>query len=110
MPSPGHQHHHGVRKNIVEGIGGVIIGAAAVLLLAKVFKDRRAAEQAKTLPAPAPEKPKATARKPATRRASAAKAAAPAVATKTAAKTTAKPAAKRPSRAKAAAAPEPAES
>lgn len=110
MTRPGHQHHHGVRKHIVEGIGGVIIGAAAVLLLAKVFKDRKAAAQAKTSPAPAPETPKAPARKPAVRRAPAAKAAAPATATKAAAKTAAKPAAKRPSRAKAVAAPEPAES
>ena len=38
MSSYGQQHHHGVTKNIVEGIGGVIIGAAAVLLLARVFK------------------------------------------------------------------------
>lgn len=110
MPSPGHQHHHGVRKNIVEGIGGVIIGAAAVLLLAKVLKDRKAAAEAKALPAPVPEKPKAPARKPAARRSPAAKAATPAAATKIAAKPTAKPAAKRTSRAKPTANPEAAES
>jgi hypothetical protein len=38
MPDYGHQHHHGVRKNLVEGIGGLIVGAAAVLLLARLFK------------------------------------------------------------------------
>jgi hypothetical protein len=46
MSSSGHQHHHGVTKNIVEGIGGVIIGAAAVLLLARVFKHNKPAAAA----------------------------------------------------------------
>lgn len=32
---------HGVTKNLVEGIGGVVVGAAAVLLLRSLFKSRR---------------------------------------------------------------------
>ncbi len=51
MSSSGHQHHHGVTKNIVEGIGGVIIGAAAVLLLARVFKHNKPAADAPAMPA-----------------------------------------------------------
>jgi hypothetical protein len=31
---------HGVTKNLVEGIGGALVGAAAVLLLRSLFKDR----------------------------------------------------------------------
>jgi len=42
MSNSGHQYHHGVTKNIVEGVGGVIIGAAAVLLLARIFKGGKA--------------------------------------------------------------------
>lgn len=42
MSNSGHQYQHGVTKNIVEGVGGVIIGAAAVLLLARIFKGGKA--------------------------------------------------------------------
>ena len=64
MSSYGQQHHHGVTKNIVEGIGGVIIGAAAVLLLARVFKRNKpaaavapkAAEKTTATAKPAPAK------------------------------------------------------
>jgi hypothetical protein len=41
MHDYGHQHHHGVRKNIVEGVGGVIIGAATVLLVASLLRHRK---------------------------------------------------------------------
>lgn len=50
MSSPGHQHHHGVKKNIVEGIGGLIIGAAAVLLAARFFKAKGARSDVAALP------------------------------------------------------------
>lgn len=54
MSSHGMQHHHGVRKNIVEGIGGVVIGAAAVLLLTRLFQaKKRASPPSPSLPAPA---------------------------------------------------------
>jgi len=103
MYERGQQHHHGVRKNIVEGIGGVVIGAAAVLLLVRLFKGKKAESKAVALPAPAKTEPAkmAPAKPPATRRAQPAKASATPAAAKTAAKT----AAKRPSRAKPAAKP-----
>lgn len=41
MSEAGHQHHHGVRKNLVEGIGGLVVGAALVVFLAGLFKRRR---------------------------------------------------------------------
>ena len=40
MSEAGHQHHHGVRKNLVEGIGGLVVGAALVVFLAGLFKRR----------------------------------------------------------------------
>lgn len=99
MYDSGHQHHHGVRKNIVEGIGGVLIGAAAVLLLTRFLKRGKAEAKAEAAPAPAPESVKRTAPK----RAAPAKAsAAPA-----AAKTAKAPVAKRPTRARAKPAPKP---
>lgn len=33
----GQRHQHGVTKNLVEGIGGVLAGAALVLLLRGIF-------------------------------------------------------------------------
>jgi hypothetical protein len=92
MYDSGHQHHHGVRKNIVEGIGGILIGAAAVLLLTRFLKGRKAVAKAEAAPAPAPESVKRTVPKRA----------APA-----AAKTAKAPVAKRPSRARAKPAPKP---
>jgi hypothetical protein len=83
MSSYGQQHHHGVTKNIVEGIGGVIIGAAAVLLLARVFKHNKPAVATTAMPA-AVEK-----------------------ATTAAAKATAKPLSAKPARAKAVPKPTP---
>ena len=53
MNSGGHQHHHGIKKKIVEGIGGVVIGAAVVLLLARLVKGGKAAD---TAPVPAASK------------------------------------------------------
>jgi len=53
MNSGGHQHHHGVKKKIAEGIGGVVIGAVAVLLPARLVKGGKAAEAA---PVPAASK------------------------------------------------------
>lgn len=41
------RHQHGVTKNLVEGIGGVLAGAALVLFLRGLVK-RRAASQAVT--------------------------------------------------------------
>ncbi|AFL73347.1 hypothetical protein [Thiocystis violascens] len=38
------RHRHGVTKNLVEGIGGVLVGAALVLLMRGIVK-RRAAEK-----------------------------------------------------------------
>lgn len=52
MSSFGHQHHHGVRKNLVEGIGGLIVGAAAVLLLRQWLATRRARVHPVTSPDP----------------------------------------------------------
>jgi membrane-associated phospholipid phosphatase len=57
MPDFGHQHQHGVTKNLVEGIGGLIVGAAAVLLLTRLFKKSQAAATAR----PAPASPEPTA-------------------------------------------------
>jgi hypothetical protein len=110
MYSPGHQHHHGVTKNIVEGIGGVIIGAAAVLLLARVFKNKRAKALAAPATPAAPEEARVPVRKARTRKAPPAEA----VAAAASSPTDTKPASKRRSRAKAVtqptAIPEPAES
>ena len=39
------RHHHGVKKNLVEGIGGVLVGTALVLLICGIVK-RRVAEKA----------------------------------------------------------------
>lgn len=39
------RHQHGVKKNLVEGIGGVLIGASLVLFVRGLVK-RRAAERA----------------------------------------------------------------
>ena len=44
------RHQHGVKKNLVEGIGGVLVGAALVLLLRGLVK-RRAAHTPVTTPA-----------------------------------------------------------
>lgn len=41
-----HQHHHCVNKKIVEGIGGIMIGTAAVLLLTSFFKSKKAKPRA----------------------------------------------------------------
>ncbi|MFE8035466.1 carbon monoxide dehydrogenase [Thiohalocapsa marina] len=50
MSSDGPQRQrHGVRKNMVEGVGGVIVGAALVVMAVSLLKRRRAA------PAPQPE-------------------------------------------------------
>lgn len=63
----GHQYHHGVTKNIVEGIGGVLVGAAVVLFATSLYKSRQRARQAPTEQeaAPAVAKParKATAKR-----------------------------------------------
>jgi hypothetical protein len=83
MSSHGQQHHHGVTKNIVEGIGGVIIGAAAVLLLARVFKHNKPAATVPAMPVAAEK------------------------ATTAVAKTTAKPASAKSARAKAVPKPTP---
>jgi len=56
MPSFGHQYQHGVRKNLVEGIGGLIVGAAAILLLTRLFKKNQSAATAQPAPA-SPEPP-----------------------------------------------------
>lgn len=77
MRDSGHQHHHGVKKNIVEGIGGLIIGAAAVLLAVRFLGGRKkpAPASASALPAPAPtdEVAQAAKRVPARRSAAAVK-------------------------------------
>jgi hypothetical protein len=44
------RHQHGVNKHLVEGIGGVLVGAALVLLLRGLVK-RRAAHTPATTPA-----------------------------------------------------------
>ncbi len=90
MYDAGHQHHHGVRKNLVEGIGGVLIGAAAVLLLTRFLKGGKAARA--EAPAPAPESVEQAAPKPAAPKRAASKRAAPAKATT--------PVAKQPGRAR----------
>jgi hypothetical protein len=52
---------HGVTKNLVEGLGGLIVGAAAVLLLRQWLKqDRPKAAAAAAPPAPAPVPPAAS--------------------------------------------------
>lgn len=38
MPEPGHRQRYGVRNKAVAGAGGVILGAAAFLLLARLTK------------------------------------------------------------------------
>lgn len=88
----------------MEGIGGIIIGAAAVLLAVRFFKGKKAELQveAKALPAAVPADP-APAKRASARRAPAAK-------STTSKPAPAKPATKRPSRAKAAAKPAPTES
>jgi hypothetical protein len=48
--SPQH-HQHGVRKKLVEGVGGVLVGAALVLLMRGLVK-RRNAEAAGADPTP----------------------------------------------------------
>jgi len=45
MGEAGHQHHHGVRKNLVEGIGGLVVGAALVVFVAGLFKRRRSTDE-----------------------------------------------------------------
>lgn len=42
MPEPGHRQRHGVRKKAVAGVSGVILGAAAFLLLARLIKAKKA--------------------------------------------------------------------
>lgn len=37
------RHQHGVKKKLVEGIGGVLVGTALVLLMRGIFKRRTAA-------------------------------------------------------------------
>jgi hypothetical protein len=46
------RHQHGVRKNLVEGIGGALTGAALVLLLRSLFQ-RRATPVSAGEPVPA---------------------------------------------------------
>ena len=98
MRDSGHQHHHGVKKNIVEGIGGLIIGAAAVLLAVRFFKGSKAESQAGTPALPAPAKAdeaQVAAKRAPARRVQTAKAA-PVAAAKAPAKTTAAKRASRP--------------
>jgi hypothetical protein len=40
--SSGHQYQHGVKKNIFNAVGGVLVGAASVLLIASLLKKREA--------------------------------------------------------------------
>lgn len=40
------RHQHGVTKNLVEGIGGVLVGAALVLLMRGIVKRRAAGKAA----------------------------------------------------------------
>lgn len=48
----GKQYQHGVKKNIFEAVGGVLIGAASVLFVATLLKNRKkAAAAAAELPA-----------------------------------------------------------
>ncbi|MBB4305426.1 hypothetical protein GGD81_004503 [Rhodobium orientis] len=42
-------HRHGVKKNVLEGLGGMFVGAAAVLVLRSTFGRKTVAEE----PAPA---------------------------------------------------------
>lgn len=42
------RHQHGVRKNLVEGIGGVLAGAALVLFLRGLVKRRAAGKSVAT--------------------------------------------------------------
>lgn len=49
--SSGNQYQHGVKKNIFEAVGGVLVGAASVLLIASLLKKR------KQTPAALPESP-----------------------------------------------------
>lgn len=44
----GKQYQHGVKKNIFEAVGGVLIGAASVLFIATLLKKRKAAAPAAT--------------------------------------------------------------
>lgn len=37
----GKQYQHGVKKNIFEAVGGVLIGAASVLFIASLLKKRK---------------------------------------------------------------------
>lgn len=36
------RHQHGVKKKLVEGVGGVLVGAALVLLMRGIFRGRAA--------------------------------------------------------------------
>lgn len=40
--SSGNQYQHGVKKNIFNAVGGVLVGAASVLLIASLLKKRKA--------------------------------------------------------------------
>jgi len=61
MSDYGHQYHHGVKKNLFDLAGGLIVGAAAVVFLTSAARRRRTAAAgevfsppADTLPEPAP--------------------------------------------------------
>ncbi|MCK7578980.1 MAG: carbon monoxide dehydrogenase [Chromatiales bacterium] len=45
------RHQHGVRKKLVEGVGGVLVGAALVLLMRGLVKRRNADQTPSTTPA-----------------------------------------------------------
>jgi hypothetical protein len=45
MSSQQQRQRHGVRKNMVEGIGGLLAGVALVLLARSMFKKRAAAPE-----------------------------------------------------------------
>jgi hypothetical protein len=48
MPEGWQRQRHGVSKNLVEGIGGALIGAAAVLLLRQWLRPAKAAVAAES--------------------------------------------------------------
>lgn len=38
MSSGGYQHHHGVKKNLFDVVGGLLVGSAMVLLFTRLLK------------------------------------------------------------------------
>jgi hypothetical protein len=42
----GKQYQHGVKKNIFEAVGGVLVGAASVLFIATLFRKSKKATSA----------------------------------------------------------------